>query len=156
MINANPQNILSIVMPVYNEEGTLALIVEQVLQVPGLLELIIVDDCSTDRSPEIAQRFAETIELVKYIRQPRNEGKTTALRTGFAATTGEIVIVQDADLEYDPREIPDVIAPIIERHADVVYGSRFMVRRAARVLYFSHFVANKWLAFMSNIFTNLN
>jgi glycosyltransferase involved in cell wall biosynthesis len=150
------EKILSVVMPVFNEEPTLERILGQVLSVPNLLELVIVDDCSSDASADIAQRFAEQDERIKFIRLPKNLGKTAALRAGFAETTGEIVIIQDADLEYDPREIAEVIAPIVERRADVVYGSRFMVRRAARVLYFSHFLANKALAFFSNTLTNLN
>ena len=143
-------------MPAYNEEATVSAIVGQVLEIPVLLELIIVDDCSTDGTPRIVQELAESDSRVRYVRQTKNAGKTAALRTGFELTTGEIVIVQDADLEYDPREIADVIAPIIEDRADVVYGSRFMVKKAARVLYFSHYLANKGLTFMSNMLTNLN
>ena len=147
---------LSIVMPAYNEEKTLARIVERVLRVPYLLELIIVDDCSTDRTPEIAQRLAQEHSVIKYVRQPRNGGKTAALKTGFSLTEGEVVIVQDADLEYDPAEIEGVVTPIIENVADVVYGSRFMVKKATRVLYFYHYLANKSLTFFSNCLTNLN
>jgi len=147
---------LSVVMPVYNEAATLSLIIDQVLKVPGLLELIIVDDCSTDGSAAIAQATAEHDERVVFARHERNGGKTEALKTGIAISVGQIVIIQDADLEYDPREIADVIGPILERRADVVYGSRFMVKKAARVLYFSHYLANKVLTFLCNIFTNLN
>src|SRR4051794_23762021 len=147
---------LSVVMPVYNEAATLALIIDQVLKIPGLLELIIVDDCSTDGSAAIAQATAENDERVVFTRHERNGGKTEALKTGIAMSVGQIVIIQDADLEYDPREIADVIGPILERRADVVYGSRFMVKKAARVLYFSHYLANKVLTFICNIFTNLN
>jgi glycosyltransferase involved in cell wall biosynthesis len=143
-------------MPAYNEAATVSKIVQQVLDIPELLELIIVDDCSTDDTPAIAQKLANTDSRIRYIRQTKNAGKTAALKTGFELTTGDIVIIQDADLEYDPREIADVIAPIIENRADVVYGSRFMVKKAARVLYFSHYLANKALTFMSNMFTNLN
>ncbi len=147
---------LSVVIPVYNEEKTLERIVEKVLLIPQLLEVVIVDDCSIDQTAEIAQKLVAAHPLVKYIRQPQNAGKTAALRTGFALTAGAVVIVQDADLEYDPADIPEVITPIIEGYADVVYGSRFMVRRAARVLYFYHFLANKGLTFISNLLTNLN
>jgi glycosyltransferase involved in cell wall biosynthesis len=147
---------LSVVMPAFNEEATLTQIVRQVLTLPNLLELIIVDDCSTDKTPQIAQKLAEQDARINYLRQAKNGGKTEALKTGFALSKGEIVIVQDADLEYDPSDIPDVIAPILEGYADVVYGSRFMVKRAARVIYFYHYLANKGLAFLSNIFTNLN
>lgn len=147
---------LSVVMPAYNEEATLTQIVRQVLDVPRLLELIIVDDCSRDQTPQIARKLAEQDPRIKYVRQPNNGGKTEALKTGFAMSRGEIVIVQDADLEYDPTEIADVIGPILDGHADVVYGSRFMVKRAARVIYFYHYLANKGLTFLSNLITNLN
>jgi glycosyltransferase involved in cell wall biosynthesis len=147
---------LSIVMPAYNEEATLTQIVQQVLQIPQLLELIIVDDCSKDNTPQIAQSLVAQDSRVRYVRQEKNGGKTEALKTGFALSKGEIVIVQDADLEYDPTEIADVIAPIVDGHADVVYGSRFMVKRAARVIYFYHYLANKGLTFLSNVVTNLN
>jgi glycosyltransferase involved in cell wall biosynthesis len=143
-------------MPAYNEEATLAKIVGLIMQIPNLLELIIVDDFSTDNTPSIAQNLAARDERISYIRQPKNGGKTEALKAGFAATSGDIVIVQDADLEYDPSEIADVIAPILNGNADVVYGSRFMVKRATRVLYFYHYLANKGLTFLSNCLTNLN
>lgn len=148
--------VLSVVMPVYNEEATLGLIVSKVLRISNLKELVIVDDCSTDASAEIALEFVKQDNRVKYIKLPLNSGKTAALCRGFAETIGEIVIIQDADLEYDPDEIYGVISPILENRADVVYGSRFMVRRAARVLYFSHYLANKFLTFLSNSLTNLN
>lgn len=147
---------LSVVMPAYNEEATVAAIVGQVLDIPVLLELIIVDDCSMDGTSEIVERLSNADPRIRYIRQSKNAGKTAALKRGFELTVGDVVIVQDADLEYDPREIADVIAPIIEDRADVVYGSRFMVKKAARVLYFSHYLANKALTLMSNILTNLN
>ncbi len=147
---------LSVVVPVFNEEKTLGIIIEKLLGIPHLLEIIIVDDCSTDMTPEIAKKLADTHPSVNYFRQKSNQGKTAALRTGFAMTRGEVVIVQDADLEYDPSEIAGVIAPILAGFADVVYGSRFMVKRAARVLYFYHYLANKGLTFLSNLMTNLN
>jgi glycosyltransferase involved in cell wall biosynthesis len=147
---------LSVVVPVYNEQGTLAEVVRRLLKVPCLLEIIIVDDCSTDGTYEVARSLAATHSEVRLVRQERNGGKTAALRTGFALTTGAIVIVQDADFEYDPADIYGVIQPILEGHADVVYGSRFLVRRAARVLYFYHYLANKVLTWLSNAFTNLN
>ena len=147
---------LSVVMPSFNERNTVAAIVGKLLNLPQLLELIIVDDCSTDGSEEIAARLAADHPRVRYIRHAKNAGKTEALKTGFALTTGRIVIIQDADLEYDPAEIPEVIQPILDGHADVVYGSRFLVRKASRVLYFYHFIANKCLTFASNLFTNLN
>jgi glycosyltransferase involved in cell wall biosynthesis len=150
------QRYLSVVMPAYNEEATLREIVGKVLELDFLLELIIVDDCSKDKTPEIARVLAAQDERVRYVRQPANGGKTEALKTGFGLTTGAVVIVQDADLEYDPQEIADVVMPIATGRADVVYGSRFMVKKAARVLYFYHYLANKGLTFLSNCLTNLN
>ena len=147
---------LSVVVPAYNEETTLAHVVGKLLMLPHLLEVIVVDDCSTDSTPEVARRLAEEHPQVRAAHHSRNRGKTEALRTGFALTRGSVVIVQDADLEYDPAEIPLVIQPIIQKHADVVYGSRFLVRRATRVLYFYHYLANKFLTFLSNSLTNLN
>ena len=148
--------VLSVVMPVYNEMATLESIALKVLAIPQLRELIIVDDCSTDESANIAKRLLEKDCRIRYIRQPRNMGKTQALSAGFASTSGDVVIVQDADLEYDPAEIPEVIQPILDGQADVVYGSRFLVRKAARVLNFHHFLANKLLTFLSDLLTNLN
>src|SRR6476469_1447922 len=147
---------LSVVVPVYNEATTLGEVVRKLLGVPWLLEVIIVDDCSTDGTSEEARRLAELHQQVRVVRHQRNTGKTGALKTGFALTTGDVVIVQDADLEYDPTEIYGVIRPILEGRADVVFGSRFLVRKAARVLYFYHYLANKGLTFLSNLFTNLN
>ena len=147
---------LSVVVPAYNEAGTLAAIIEKLSVIPNLQEVIIVDDHSSDSTPEICAELSERYEFVRYIRHEKNSGKTAALKTGFGLTTGEIVIVQDADLEYDPNEITEVIRPILQGFADIVYGSRFMVRRAARVLYFYHYIANKGLTFMSNFLTNLN
>lgn len=147
---------LSVVVPAYNEETTLAEVVQKLLMLPHLLEVVIVDDCSTDRTPEIAEALAAVNPQVKFTRHEKNAGKTEALKTGFVMTRGDIVIVQDADLEYDPDEIPAVIKPILEGHADVVYGSRFLVRKATRVLYFYHYLANKVLTASSNMLTNLN
>ncbi|HWW75024.1 MAG TPA: glycosyltransferase family 2 protein [Pyrinomonadaceae bacterium] len=148
--------LLSVVVPAYNEEATLASVVEKLLALPQLLEVVVVDDCSTDRTPEVARALAERHPQVRVARHASNRGKTEALRTGFRLTRGEVVIVQDADLEYDPAEIPLVILPILEQRADVVYGSRFLVRRATRVLYFYHYLGNKLLTFLSNLLTNLN
>lgn len=148
--------LLSIVVPAYNEEETLIEIIERLLAVPEADEIVIVDDCSTDGTPAIADWLAAENTTVKVAHHVVNAGKTAALKTGFALTTGKIVVVQDADLEYDPAEISDVIAPIVSGHADVVYGSRFLVRKACRVLYFYHFLANKLLTFLSNLCTNVN
>jgi len=131
-------------------------VVQKLLSVPCLHEIIIVDDGSNDRTEALSGELARQHPQVRLVRHERNAGKTAALKTGFALTTGDVVIIQDADLEYDPREIYGVIRPILEGHADVVYGSRFLVRRAARVLYFYHYVANKFLTFLSNALTNLN
>jgi len=147
---------LSVVVPVYNEGATLGEVLDKLLKVPCLLEVIIVDDCSTDTTPQVAHDLTRAHSQVKCVRHKRNAGKTAALRTGFALTKGEIVIVQDADLEYDPTDIYGVIQPILAGQADVVFGSRFLVRRATRVLYFYHFLANKVLTFLSNAMTNLN
>ena len=147
---------LSVVIPVFNEEKTLFRVVERVAAIPNLLEIVIVDDASSDGTPRTIQALAAEFPQVVSTRHARNAGKTAALRTGFALTRGEIVIVQDADLEYDPSEIADVIEPILNGRADVVFGSRFLVRKAARVLYFSHYVANKLLSLWSDVFTNLN
>ena len=147
---------LSVIVPAFNEEATLATVVEKLLAVPYLLEIIIVDDCSVDATPQIAKQLSDRHPVVRVFRHNRNSGKTAALKTGIAASTGDIVIVQDADLEYDPAEIINVIQPILDGVADVVYGSRFMVRKAARVLYFYHYLANKGLTFFSNLLTNVN
>jgi glycosyltransferase involved in cell wall biosynthesis len=147
---------LSVVVPAYNEELTLPAVVNKVLQVPHLREIVLVNDCSSDRTGAIADELAKVDPRVKVLHHSTNQGKTRALETGFAATTGDIVIVQDADLEYDPSEMWTVIEPIALGIADVVYGSRFLVRKAARVLYFYHFMANKGLTFLSNLLTNIN
>jgi glycosyltransferase involved in cell wall biosynthesis len=147
---------LSVVVPAHNEEATLGEVLGKVLALPRLLEVVVVDDGSTDGTLEVARSFAALDPRVRVERLAINSGKTAALRLGFALTRGEIVIVQDADLEYDPAEIPTVIQPILEGRADVVYGSRFLVRRATRVLYFYHYLANKFLTFISNLLTNLN
>ena len=148
---------ISIIIPAFNEESTLAEVLNTlVLEVPDVYEIIVVDDGSKDRTYAIAEAFCRQHKQVQVIRQPQNQGKTAALRTGFAASTGDIVLVQDADLEYDPVDIPELVNPILKGKADVVYGSRFMIRRAARVLYFRHFLANQFLTFLSNLFTDLN
>jgi len=147
---------LSVVIPVYNERETLAEVVEKILRVPHLLEVIVVDDCSTDGTREIARDLASTDERIRVVHLDKNSGKTTALKAGFGLTRGEVVIIQDADLEYDPSEIPVVVQPILEGHADVVYGSRFLVRKEARVLYYYHYLGNRLLTTLSNVLTNLN
>jgi glycosyltransferase involved in cell wall biosynthesis len=152
----DPLRPLSVVIPAYNEEVTLASVVDRVLAIPHLCEIVIVNDCSRDRTGIIADQLARKHPKIKVAHHVQNRGKTEALKTAFAMTQGDIVIIQDADLEYDPAEIAELIAPILEGHADVVYGSRFLVRRAARVLYFYHYMANRGLTFLSNLFTNMN
>ena len=147
---------LSVVIPAFNEAATLRVVVQKILAIPSLQEVVIVDDCSRDNTGEIAEELARTYPKIKVFHHGTNLGKTESLKTGFRNTRGDIVIVQDADLEYDPTDIEEVIAPILTGEADVVYGSRFLVRRAARVLYFYHFLANKALTFLSNLFTNVN
>ncbi len=148
----------SVVMPVYNEKEYIDEIIRRVLAAPVEKELIIVDDYSTDgtraRLEEIARRGPDGQMRVLF--HDRNRGKGAALRTGFAAATGEVVIIQDADLEYDPAEYPKLIAPIAEGKADVVYGSRFAGGESHRVLYFWHSVGNRVLTLLSNMFTDLN
>jgi glycosyltransferase involved in cell wall biosynthesis len=152
----NTAECLSVVIPAYNEEATLASVIRRVVALPNIHEVIVVDDCSSDQTGAIAEQLASLYSKVRTVHHKVNRGKTEALKTGFALTTGEIVIVQDADLEYDPTEIQSVIAPILDGNADVVYGSRFLVRKATRVLYFYHYLANKALTFTSNLFTNIN
>src|SRR3954469_13114066 len=146
---------LSIVIPCYNERKTIRAIVDAVRAAPVAdKEIIVVDDCSADGTRDILK--SEIAPLVtRIIYHEVNQGKGAALRTGFAAATGDVVIVQDADLEYDPAEYPRLVHPILENRADVVYGSRF-IGETHRVLYFWHSVANKALTLLSNMFTNLN
>jgi glycosyltransferase involved in cell wall biosynthesis len=147
---------LSIVMPAYNEEKTVAAVVQRLMkEITCAFEVIIVNDGSTDRTPEIVEELAAKDSRIRTHHQ-KNGGKASALKQGFAMTQGDIVIIQDADLEYDPSEIVHVIRPILEGNADVVYGSRFLVRRATRVLYFYHYLANQVITVTSNLFTNLN
>ena len=147
---------LSVVIPCFNEVGTIDKILAEVLASECVdKEIIVVDDCSTDGTREKLNRFPNDGNI-KVVRHESNQGKGAALRTGFGLATGEIVIVQDADLEYDPRDYNRLIAPIVEGKADVVFGSRFSGGQSHRVLYFWHYVANKILTLTSNMFTNLN
>jgi glycosyltransferase involved in cell wall biosynthesis len=146
---------LSVVIPVYNEERWLAELVRRVQAVPIPKELVLVNDCSTDGTPAILRQLQTEYDNVRVFHQPTNMGKGAALREGFKHCTGEVVIVQDADWEYDPAEFPKLIQPIVEGRADVVFGSRF-VGETHRVLYYWHSVANKALTTLSNWFTNLN
>ncbi len=145
---------LSVVMPAYNEEDTIAEIVGLVLQSPYTAELLIIDDCSSDRTVEIVEALDDP--RIRLLRQPVNQGKGAALRRGFAEATQAFVIVQDADLEYDPNDYSQIMGPLLDGRADVVFGSRFLTTRAHRVLYYWHSVGNRFLTTLSNMFTNLN
>lgn len=147
---------LSVVVPCYNELGTITQVVKAIKAAPIQdLEIIVVDDCSTDGTQNILRsNIAPEVDQIIY--HQKNRGKGAALRTGFAAATGDIVIVQDADLEYDPQEFPIVIGPIVEGKADVVYGSRFFGGRPHRVVYYWHMLGNRFLTMLSNMFTNIN
>jgi len=147
---------LSVVMPIYNERITLREIVSRVLSVPLDLELICVDDGSWDGSREVLAELQSQYPEVKILLQPHNIGKGAALRRGIQQATGDFVIIQDADLEYDPTEYPILLAPLIQGKADVVFGSRFIGSGPHRVLYFWHFVGNRALTIVSNALTNIN
>jgi len=146
---------LTVVIPVYNEVGTLLHLIDRVQEVALEKELVLVDDCSTDGTRELLRQTTFPAN-VRVLYHEHNQGKGAALRTGFGAATGDVVIIQDADLEYDPREYPKLLAPILAGRADVVFGSRFAGGETHRVMYFWHFMGNKFLTLCSNAFTNLN
>jgi glycosyltransferase involved in cell wall biosynthesis len=149
---------LSIIIPVYNEERTVEQLVEAVRAVPLELEkeLVILDDCSGDNTFEILTRLAEKHSCIRLFKNEKNRGKGFAVSRGIEEATGDIIIIQDADLEYDPAEYPKLLKPILNGNADVVYGSRFITSEPRRILYFWHYVGNKILTLFSNMVSNLN
>src|SRR6266498_1602435 len=147
---------LSVVIPVYNEAATVAELISRVSAVEVPKEIIVVDDGSTDGTPAFLNGLEARYENIRVFCQPRNRGKGAALRLGFQQATGDYVLVQDADLEYDPAEYPVLLQPLLEGKADVVYGSRFLTTKQHRVLFFWHSVGNRLLTLISNMFTNLN
>ena len=147
---------LSVVMPVFNEAKTVALVVAKVLEQSVVGELIVVNDGSTDSTQAALDALRGTDSRLRVAAHETNLGKGAALRSGIALASKPVVIIQDADLEYDPTEYPTVIAPILQNRADVVIGSRFIGSEAHRVLYFWHYVGNRFLTLLSNMFTNLN
>jgi glycosyltransferase involved in cell wall biosynthesis len=154
-----PFKTVSVVIPCFNEEATLETLVGRILDADVCeldLEIVIVDDGSQDRSFEKAAALAHNNSIVKAVQHDANRGKGASVRTGFEMATGDIVIVQDADLEYDPNEYPKLLSPIINEQADVVYGSRFRGGESQRVLFFWHSIGNRFLTMLSNMLTNLN
>jgi glycosyltransferase involved in cell wall biosynthesis len=150
----DPHPCLSVVVPCYNERATIGVVVERVLASPWTAEVVIVDDGSTDGTRDVLAGLSHP--AVRVLLQPRNQGKGAALRRGFAEATADYVVVQDADLEYEPAEYGTLLGPLVAGHADVVYGSRFISSRPHRVLYFWHSVGNRFLTTLSNMVTNLN
>ena len=147
---------LSVVIPVYNEIKTLEIVLTRVLEVDIDKEVILVDDGSEDGSRELITRFADADPRVRGFLHERNQGKGAALKTGFGHARGEVVVIQDADLEYNPSDYPALLKPFNDADADVVYGSRFLIRDYARVHLFWHYLGNRMLTFISNVFTGLN
>ena len=146
---------LSVIIPAYNEEATIETLVNSVLEVDFEKEIIIVDDASTDGTAEKINQLVQRADIKSFTHK-KNQGKGAALRTGFQAITGDVVIIQDADLEYDPKEYGKLLQPILDGKADVVFGSRFQGGGPHRVLFFWHYLGNKFLTLCSNAFTNLN
>jgi glycosyltransferase involved in cell wall biosynthesis len=147
---------LGVVIPVFNEAGTILEVIRQVLAQPAVLELVVVDDASTDQTWQILQTVPQGDTRVRLFRHEQNMGKGAALRTGFGKAQAPVVLIQDADLEYDPAEYPRLLKPILDGKADVVFGSRFLGSGSHRVLYYWHSLGNKVLTTLSNMATNLN
>ena len=151
----SPNLLLSVIVPAYNEAATVEVAVRRVRAVPLRFEIIVVNDASTDGTKEIIDAAAKKGLVDRVIHHEKNRGKGAAIRSGIAVATGDVIVVQDADLEYDPADLPNLLLPIRARQADAVYGSRFQ-GGPHRVLYFWHFVGNRVLTLLSNMFTNLN
>ena len=149
------EQVLSVIVPAFNEAGTIETVAQRLRALPLKLEIIAVDDGSTDGTAAVLDRLAQGQVVNRVLRHPANRGKGAALRSGIAAATGDIIVVQDADLEYDPADLPALVMPIRNGRADAVYGSRFQ-GGPHRVLFFWHMVGNGFLTFLSNMFTNLN
>ena len=149
----SPEPLITFVVPAYNEASSLQDVLQRVYTLPLRAEVIAVDDGSTDRTAEILERFAESHGLI-VIRHDRNRGKGAAVRTGIARSTGEVVLIQDADMEYDPSDVPELIRPIVEGYADVVYGSRLTGGRPQRAYMFWHLLGNRLLALLTNVLWN--
>ncbi len=147
--------VLSVIMPAYNEEDTVEMAVRMLHEVPLRLEIVAVNDGSQDRTPAILDRLVASGQVHRVVHQPGNRGKGAAVRAGIEAATGHVIVVQDADLEYDPQALPGLLEPIRQNKADAVYGSRFQ-GGPRRVLYFWHSIGNQVLTLLSNMFTNLN
>ena len=147
--------LLSVVVPVYNEEVFAEVLLRRVAAQPHRMEIIAVDDGSSDDTLAVLRRLEQELEPLRVLAHPQNRGKGAALRTGFADARGDVVIIQDADLEYDPKDYPVLLEPLLDGRADVVYGSRFL-GGPHRVLYFHHYLGNKALTLLSNLATNLN
>lgn len=157
---ASPNGILSIIIPAYNEEQTIEMLLKNVLRADmqklGLeKEIIVADDCSTDETAERIRAYAESEQII-LVKHDKNRGKGAAIQSGIARASGSIILIQDADLEYDPEEYPKLIHPIVDGKADVVFGSRFKGEGPHRVLYFWHYLGNRFLTILSNMFTDLN